>query len=78
MSAEWGEKWHVRDRASRLSYQEKLGELSVAELLVPLRAKVQPYELAVPVEGDVLVDGGLAEDLLHILCRGDKKETMTK
>lgn len=57
------------------TYQEKLGELSVVEMLVPLHAKVQPYELTVPVEGDVLMDGGLAEDLLHILCRGDKQET---
>lgn len=55
------------------TYQEKLGELSVAELLVPLCAKVQPYELTVPVKGDVLVDGGLAEDLLYIFCGGDKK-----
>ena len=55
------------------TYQEKLGELSVAELLVPLCTKVQPYELTVPVKGDVLVDGGLAKDLFHIFCRGDKK-----
>jgi len=39
--------------------------------LVPPWAEVQPYELTVPVKGDVLVDGGLAEDLLHILCRAD-------
>lgn len=57
------------------TYQQKLGELSIAELLVPLCAKVQPYELAVPVEGDVLVDGGLVEDLLRILYNGDKKQT---
>lgn len=58
------------------TYQEKLGELSVAELLVPLYTKVQPYELTVPVEGDVLVDGGLTTDLLHILCKGDKKDKL--
>lgn len=49
------------------TYQEKLGELSVAEPLRPLAAKVHPDEITVPVKGDVLVDGGLAEDLLHIL-----------
>lgn len=73
----WEKKWHWRETRRggdrHETYQEKLGELSVAELPVPLCAKVQPNELAVPVKGDVLVDGGLAEDLLHILCGGDKK-----
>ncbi len=55
------------------AYQEKLGELSIAELLVPLCAKVQPNELTVPVEGDALVDSGLVEDLLHILCNENKR-----
>lgn len=62
-----------RAGARHETYQEELGELSVAELLVPLGAKVQPYKLRVPVEGDVLVDGGLAKNLLHILYRGDNK-----
>ena len=60
------------------AYQKKLSELAVAELLVPLCAKVQLYELTVPVEGDVLVDGGLAKDLLHVLCRSDKKKKINK
>ena len=75
MSAKWEKNstWETgRAHDQHKTYQEKLGELSVAELLVPLRTEVQPYEVAVPVEGDVLVDGGLIEHLLNILCRGDK------
>lgn len=30
--------------------------------------KVQPDELTVPVEGNVVVHCGLAEDVAHILC----------
>ena len=62
----------------RQTYQKKLGELAIAELLVSLCAKVQLYELTVPVEGDVLVDGGLAKDLLHILCRGERERKKQK
>ena len=47
--------------------QEELGELRVAEVPSALGAKVLPHELTVPAEGDVLVDGGLAKHLLHIL-----------
>lgn len=54
------------------TYQKKLSELAVAQTLVPLCTKVQLYELTVPVEGDVLVDGGLAKDLLYALCRNKK------
>ncbi len=61
--------WETR-RAGDLceTYQEKLGELSVAELLVPLCAEVQADELTVPVEGNVVVHRGLAKDVPHILC----------
>lgn len=57
------------------AYLQELSELCVAEVLVPLVAKVQPDELAVPVEGNVVMDCGLAEDVTHILCEsGDVSE----
>lgn len=51
-----------------LLYLQKLGELQVAEVLLSVTAKVEPDELTVPVEGDVVVHCGLAEDVPHILC----------
>lgn len=37
-------------------------------MLLPVMAEVQPDELAVPVERDVLVDCGLAKNVPDILC----------
>lgn len=54
-------------------YLQKLGELCVAQVLVSLMAKVQPDELAVPVEGNVVMNCGLAEDVPHILCKREKR-----
>lgn len=51
------------------AYLKELGELQIVEVLLVVVAKVQADELAVPVEGDVVVHGGLAEDVPHILCR---------
>lgn len=53
-------------------YLQKLGELCVAQVLLPLMAKVEPDELAVPVEGNVVMNCGLAEDVSHILCKREK------
>lgn len=50
-------------------YLQELGELQVAEAFLSVTAKMQVDELAVPVEGDVVVHSGLAEDITHILCK---------
>lgn len=50
------------------AYLQELGELQVAELLLAVVAKVETDELAVPVEGNVVVHCGLAKDVSHILC----------
>lgn len=50
------------------AYLQKLCELEVAEVFLAVVPKVQTDELAVPVEGNVVVHGGLAEDVPHILC----------
>lgn len=52
-----------------LLYLQKLGELQIAEVLLSVTAKVEPDELTVPVEGDVVVHCGLAEDVPHIGCQ---------
>lgn len=52
-----------------LTYQQELSELSIAQVLLAVLAKVQLHKLRVPVEGDVLVVGGLAEHLLNVLCK---------
>lgn len=62
------------------AYLQELSELCVAEVLVSLVAEVQPDELTVPVEGNVMVNCGLAEDVTDILwksetCLSEKKET---
>lgn len=48
-------------------YLQELGELCVAEVLVSFMAEVQSDELTVPVEGNVVMNCGLAEDVAHIL-----------
>lgn len=50
------------------AYLKELGELQIVEVLLVVVAKVQTDELAVPVEGDVVVHCGLAEDVPHIVC----------
>ena len=50
------------------SYLQELGELQVAEAFLAVVAEVQADELTVPVEGNVVVHRGLAEDISHILC----------
>lgn len=60
------------------AYLKELGELQIVEVLLVVVAKVQTDELAVPVEGDVVVHRGLAEDVPHILCRGEKKKKLEK
>lgn len=59
------------------AYLKELGELKIVKVLLVVVAKVQTDELAVPVEGDVVVHCGLAEDVPHVLCstkkRGEKK-----
>ncbi len=50
-------------------YLQELGELQVAETFCSVIAEVQADELAVPVERDVVVHGGLAEDITHVLCK---------
>lgn len=50
------------------AYLQELGELEVAEVFLIILPKVQPDEFAVPFEGDVVVHGGLAEDVTHIFC----------
>ena len=54
---------------------QELGELWIAEEPLPLVAKVQPDELTVPVERDVVVHRGLAEDVAHILCGAERKKS---
>lgn len=50
------------------AYLQELGELEVVEAFLAVVAKVQTDELAVPVEGNVVVHCGLAENVTHILC----------
>lgn len=64
---------HEKERQSQgekneRKYLQELGELEVAEALLAVVSKVQADELAVPVEGNVVVHSGLAEDVPHILC----------
>lgn len=55
------------------AYLQELGELQVAEAFLAVVAEVQADELAVPVEGDVVVHRGLAEDVPYILCRAEER-----
>jgi hypothetical protein len=64
-----------RQSERRSTHQEELGEFPVGQVPAVPAAKVQAHELTVPIEGDVLVDGGLTEDLLHILCKRNTKHT---
>lgn len=57
------------------AYLKELGELQIVEVLLVVMAKVQTDELAVPVEGDVVVHRGLAEDVPHILCRTTRQRS---
>lgn len=50
------------------AYLQELSELEVAELFLTIVPKIQTDELTVPVEGNVVVHCGLAEDVLHIIC----------
>lgn len=58
----------AEDGRSSAAYLQELGELQVAEVLLIILPKVQTDELAVPLEGDVVVHCGLAEDVPHIFC----------
>lgn len=58
-------------------YLQELGELQVAEAFVSVIAEMQADELAVPVEGDVVVHGRLAEDITHILCKHTDMDRFT-
>lgn len=49
------------------THQQKLSELPVVKVFLPLRAKVKLNKFWVPVKGDVLVNSGLTENLFHIL-----------
>lgn len=49
-------------------YLQELGEFEVVETFLAVVAKVQMDELTVPVEGNVVVHGGLAENVPHIFC----------
>lgn len=51
----------------QIFYLQKLGEFCVAEVLASLMAKVQPDEVTVPVEGNMMMHAGLAEDVTYIL-----------
>ena len=50
------------------AYLQEFSEFKVTELLFAVVPEVQTDELAVPVEGNVVVHCGLAEDVSHILC----------
>lgn len=54
------------------TYLQELGELDVAEAFLAVVPKVQTDELAVPVERNMVVHCGLAEDVPHILCSTNK------
>lgn len=49
------------------SYLQELSELKVAKLFLAVVPEVQTDELTVPVEGNVVVYCGLAEDITCIL-----------
>lgn len=70
-------EWKLRDKNA---YLQKLGELCVAEVLVSFMAEVESDELTVPVEGNVVMNCGLAEDVAYILWKsktaGDKGKNM--
>lgn len=53
----------------QIFYLQKLGEFCVAEVLASLMAKVQPDEVTVPVEGNMMMHAGLAEDVTYILWK---------
>ncbi len=52
----------------QVTYLQELGELEVAELFLVVVSKVQADKLTIPVEGNVVVHCGLAENVPHIFC----------
>lgn len=68
-----GQQTNQRGLRASAAYLEELGELQIVEVLLIVVAKVQTDELAVPVEGDVVVHCSLAKDVPHILCSTKEK-----
>lgn len=60
------------------AYLKELSELQIVEMLLIVVAKVQADELAVPVERDVVVHCGLAEDVPHVLCSTKERKNVEK
>lgn len=60
-----------------LWYLQELGELQVTEAFVSVIAEMQADELTVPVEGDVVVNRRLAEDITHVLCKHTDMDRFT-
>lgn len=59
-------------------YLQKLGKLCVTEILLSFVAEVQPDELTVPVEGNVVMHCGLAEDVTYILWKSEMRVSDNK
>lgn len=64
-----GNKVNNKQRMEKVfsSYLQELSELKVAKLFLAVVPKVQTDELTVPVEGNVVVYRGLAEDITRVL-----------
>lgn len=60
------------------AYLQELGELQIVEVFLVVVAKVQADELTVPVEGNMVVHCGLAEDVPHILCSTNEQIIITR
>lgn len=67
----WGGKVgckRIREKLdSSHTHQQKLSELPIVKVFLPLGTKVELNKFRVPVKGDVLVYSGLTENLFHIL-----------